>query len=117
MVMRRNGQTALEYATVAVVLAAALVGMSLYMKRGISGRFRGAADSIGEQYAPKQTDASFTITVSSDTTTNSKLIKDKDLGRGQLADVIETTTTINNDTTTRTGRETVGQLGTDLWKQ
>lgn len=115
----RRGQAAAEYAVLAAVVAAVLIGMQIYLKRGLSGRIRGAADSIGAQYAPKDTTYSYTTTVSGTTTTEAKLLKNQPIDdQGNLGSLIETTTTIERpgEVTTRTGSETVGALsGKKLW--
>ena len=117
-----GGQTAAEYALLAAALVVALVGMQIYLKRSLSGQLRQAADSVGEQYDPRNTTTGtggMTLTVSGTTTTTSTLEKDRRLRDGTTADVIVTTTTIDAadpDKTTRTGTETVGKLGTDLWE-
>lgn len=109
-----RGQSAIEYAVLIAVVVLALVTMQIYIKRGISGKLRAAADSVGEPYHPKQTDADFTLSVISDTMTEAKLLKDQQVD-DTTADVMVTTSTINDETTTRTGAETVGPLGNDLW--
>lgn len=113
-----RGQTTMEYALLAAVLVAALIGMQMYLKRSMGGRLRSAADSLGEQYAPRHTTSNLTTTVSSTTTTTSTLRKDQAVDGAQV-DVMVTTTTIdaaNPDTTTRRGTETVEALGTELWE-
>ena len=50
---RMSAQSSLEYAAIACCFCAALVAMHIYIKRGIQGRLREAADSIGEQYSAK----------------------------------------------------------------
>ena len=112
----KRGQSALEYTALVAILVGALLTMAVYIKRSLAGRLRGSADSIGEQYAPGRTTSDMTLTVSSDTKTASELQLDQDVGNGAKADVMVTTTTVNNDTTTRTGRETVGALDASVWK-
>ena len=111
----RRAQSAVEYGVILAVITAALLAMQMYVKRGAMGRLRTSADSLGEQYAPRHTTSNLTLTITSDTVTESTLEKDKDIGGGKKADVTVTKTTINNETTQRTGKETVGPLGTDLW--
>lgn len=50
-----RGQSAIEYACLTAIVAATLVGMSVYAKRAISGRWRSAADAFGagRQYEPE----------------------------------------------------------------
>ena len=113
----RHGQTALEYGVLIAIVVAALLTMQVYVKRGLSGKVRQAADSIGEQYAPNETTSQSTLKVHTDTTTDSALHKDQVIGPGsQKADVVVMTTTLNASTTDRTGSETVGPLKKDVWQ-
>lgn len=114
--MSSRGSTFVEYGTLIAIIVAALLSMQVYLKRGFSGKLRAAADSVGAPYAPKETTSNFTLRGRSDTTTESKVIKDKALGDGTKADVMVTTSTINTNTTQRTGTETVGVLKADIWE-
>ncbi len=53
---RASGNFAIEYAFLIAVVVASLLGMAVYMKRAIAGRWRGIADSMGhgQQYDPKK---------------------------------------------------------------
>ena len=109
--MSRRAQTTVEYAVFAVALSAAFLGMVVYMKRGISGRMRDAADSVGEQYGPGETTSNLTTTVTGTSTTVSEMKADQDVNGDGTPDgsVMYTTTTIDApETTTRTGTEDVG---------
>lgn len=58
------GQSATEYAVLLAVVAAALLAMQVYIKRGIQGRMRDLADQIApvsEHYEAGRTDANYTI--------------------------------------------------------
>ncbi len=50
----RKGFLALEYAVLIVIVIAALVGISIYLKRALSGRWRTVGDTFGygRQYEP-----------------------------------------------------------------
>ena len=50
----RRGFLTLEQALLVTVVVAALIAMSVYIKRAISGRFRNVGDSFGfgRQYEP-----------------------------------------------------------------
>ncbi len=48
----RIGQSTLEYAVLIVIIIAALLGVNIYMKRGLQGKMRATTDEIGSQYAP-----------------------------------------------------------------
>ena len=115
----RRAQSTLEMAVLTVAIAAAVVGMQVYLKRGISGRWRDAIDSIGAQYAPRQATSFITMTEQGTTRTVSSL----QLGNGPRGiDIMQTTVTIDptNDhpqQTTRTGEETVGPLTSSLWDE
>ena len=109
-----RGQSTFEYAAVIAIVAAALLGMAIYVKRGISGKLREGADSVGQQYHPTQTNSKITLAVKNTTTTTSKLLVDQDLG-GTKANVMETTTTVD-EKSDRTGTENVGAMGTDIWQ-
>ena len=112
-----RAQSTLEMAVLTAVIAAALLGMQVYMKRGISGRWRDALDSLGSQYAPRHTTSLITTTERGTTRMTSTL--QPRIGP-QAIDVMQTTVTIdptndNPQQTTRTGSETVGPLTSSLW--
>ncbi|MBU1726891.1 MAG: hypothetical protein KJ880_04615 [Candidatus Omnitrophica bacterium] len=48
----KKGQSTLELLILIAIITAALVSMTIYVKRAIQGKFRQSADSIGEQYSP-----------------------------------------------------------------
>ena len=50
----RGGISVLEYATLMIVVAATLVGMAVYAKRALMGKWRGVGDTFGHggQYEP-----------------------------------------------------------------
>ncbi len=112
----RSGQTVIEISVLTAVVVAALVGMQIYLKRGVSGRWREAADAIGEQYAPRHTTSHFEQHATGITTTSSELHLSAN-NTGQ--DVVTTTGTIDADKpeqVTRRGHQEVGRLQTDLWE-
>ena len=111
-----KGQTTVQYAVLVAATISALLAMQVYLKRGISGRIRSAADSIGAQYAPKQVTADMTVKTKSDTTTSSTLVKDQPISATEKADVLVTKVKLNENTTEKTGSETVGELQSDIWK-
>ena len=115
-----RGQHLLEYAALIVVIIAALLAMRIYLKRGMSGQWRQAADSLGEQYDPRHTTSDMNVVVSGTTTTTSELQFDRVVdGKGTRADVVVTKSQIdaaNPERTSRTGSENVDVLGNDLWK-
>lgn len=113
----KRAQSTLEMAVLTAAIAAAVVGMQIYMKRGISGRWRDALDSLGSQYAPRHTTSLITTMEQGTTRTTSTL---QTRTGPQSIDVMQTTVTIdptndNPQRTTRTGQETVGPLTSSLW--
>ncbi len=64
----RKGQSTLEYALVIAAVVAALVMMQIYLKRGLSGRFKASTDDIGEQFDPQKFTSSYTTTSEGATT-------------------------------------------------
>ena len=52
--LKRNkrGQSILEYAVLIIVVIGALIAMSVYLRRGVQGRWKSAVDDVGEQYDP-----------------------------------------------------------------
>ena len=100
---REKAQFSLEYAVLIVCIVGALIAMQVYVSRGIQGRHRQTADSIGNQYDPRDTNADFTetFTAGSNTTTNTTEIN---------GTTISTTRADFFDAQTREGSETVGAL-------
>ena len=139
-VSKSKGQTALEYAVLIAAVVAALLVMQMYLKRGVSGHIRRSADSIGEQYHPRNTTGSMTMTSQSDTTTTVLTLNEPQLSGGVVCvdankddqcDCIDlngdgdctdervfgtvTQEDLKSGVTTRKGAELVDALGGDLW--
>ena len=53
----RRGFSTIEYSVMIAIVVASLIGMSVYTKRAIMGKWREAADTFGfgRQYEPKVT--------------------------------------------------------------
>ena len=84
----------MEYAVLIATVSAALVAMQIYMKRGMQGRLKDLANQISPiQYERGNTTSDYTVTRTSSMTEN--------VDRGTY------TRTIGDETTTRTGWETV----------
>ncbi len=52
-----KAQSFLEYSVVISCLVAAILGLQIFAKRAMQGRFREAVDTIGGQYAPLQSES------------------------------------------------------------
>ena len=46
-VLLRRGTFSFEYATLVVVVVAALIGMAVYVKRALQGKWRAVGDTFG----------------------------------------------------------------------
>lgn len=51
----KKGQSTLEYAILIIIIMAALLSIQVYIKRGVQGRLKSAADDIGDQFSPGNT--------------------------------------------------------------
>ena len=63
---QKRGQSTLEYAVLIVVIIGALLTIQVYMKRGVQGRLKSAADDIGDQYSDGNTNIIKTTVKNSD---------------------------------------------------
>ncbi|MCX5711217.1 MAG: hypothetical protein NT060_04610 [Candidatus Omnitrophica bacterium] len=60
--MKNSAQSLVEYAVFACFLVAALVGMQMYLKRGIQGKIKASAEQVGPiSYSPGATISNITI--------------------------------------------------------
>lgn len=64
---RKKGQSTLEYAILIIIIIGALLSIQVYIKRGIQGRLKGAADDIGDQFSVGNTNVIKTMTTSART--------------------------------------------------
>jgi hypothetical protein len=108
----RQGQSVLETAVLIVVLVSALVAMHFYLRRGMQGRLRKDADTIGEQYDPDATVSDFTLvqnsSVTTTTTSLSREFKDPDTWESEDRLVTTVVTQTHYDNMIKSGTETVG---------
>ena len=54
---KMKGQSTMEYAILIMIIIGALLSIQVYIKRGVQGRLKSAADDIGEQFSPGNTNA------------------------------------------------------------
>ena len=94
---KRRGQSILEYAVLIGVVVAGLLGMQIYLKRGMMGGLKKSADGIGSQFDPKAT----VFTSNSQSSSNST----ETLSGGI------TTTTVHLQTSNHEGSENVSEIG------
>lgn len=88
-----KGQSTVEYAVLAAVVAGALLVMQIYMKRGISGKLKDSADQVGEQFTPY----SATYSINKDYTVTARVESTTNTGGS--------TTSLQSEKRTRTGSE------------
>ena len=68
---KMKGQSTLEYAVLVIIVIGALLSIQMYIKRGLQGRLRSAADDIGDQYSPGNTNVTKTVVTTSNTSESS----------------------------------------------
>lgn len=86
MIKQKKAQSSLEYALVIAAVAAALIAMKVYIQRGMQGKLREVADSLGNQYNPATASFNLTENITSYTKTIS-------VSEGPVADNRTSTTT------------------------
>lgn len=96
--LKRKSQSLIEYALILGIVAAALLGMQVYMKRGIQRAVQLSADQLGEQQVTinSQREAN-TISTSTDKKFGTVRTQES-LGGGQASNI--NTTDITSGTTT-----------------
>ena len=92
----RQGQSTFEIALVIVVVAAAAIAMSIFMKRSVMGKLRESGDQIGGQFTP--------LKFTSHRETKGSGDRDETLGFSGFAETKAVT-----ETRTQTGNEHVTQ--------
>ena len=58
----------MEYAILIIIIIGALLSIQVYIKRGLQGRLRSAADDIGDQFSPGNMNVVKTTSTTSNTT-------------------------------------------------
>ncbi|MCC6758010.1 MAG: hypothetical protein IT395_00070 [Candidatus Omnitrophica bacterium] len=69
-ILRKKGQSSVEYAVMIIVVIGALIAMQNYFKRGVQGRWHTSVDGVGDQYDPMFTTANIVHRVTGTTITN-----------------------------------------------
>lgn len=100
MLIRKSAQSTLEYALIVAVVVGGLIGMQVYIKRGLQGKLKSASDEIGDQYSPGNTTSQTNVAVT--TTSNESL-------SGGI------TTSSSQTTQNRTTDESVDVLDNEDW--
>ncbi len=111
--LNKRAQSTLEYAVVIAIVVAALIAMQVYIKRGLQGRWKQAADDVGQQFSPSYTNTSYT--------TNSSVNSTENVSGGSYDNSSGATLTMpvsNADTSqfqNRTGTENVSTFNNEYW--
>ena len=58
----RKGQSTIELTFVIVVVVAAIIGMSIFMKRSVMGKYKESGDQVGSQFTPENSTSQFNRT-------------------------------------------------------
>lgn len=105
----RKAQSTLEYTLVIAVFVAALISMTVYIKRGFQGNYRQTADEIGSAYEPKNTTSDKTLLTTSISISTSKT---KEVTNAEGVKKLRTETNFDTpiETTSLNGTEEVGPL-------
>lgn len=104
---RNKAQTTLEYAILIGIVVAGLIAMQVYLKRGYQGKLRESADSMGQQFSPGNTTNTYTVVTSSSS--------NEEVSTGETDEERVTVSTINDQTTRRTGTENVATSDQEFW--
>lgn len=99
--LNRKGQNTLEYVLLISSVVAAFLLAQYYLNRGLQGRVRDASDNIGSQFDAGATTTNYT-------TTRDSVVQETDLAG------VTTSRLVDNETTSRTGSETIEAPETGL---
>ena len=105
----RKGQTILEYTVIVVIILGVMIAMKDYIKRGIQGRWKTAADNLGDQYDPQYVNSKITYA----TQANSQSIVTVQSGSDQSGSTVlqgqwTNRLDISNSLDTKTGYTQIG---------
>ena len=94
--LKRKGQSTLEYAIVIALVVGGLLAMQHYVKRSYQGKLKSASDEMGEQFDPAAYSANFNVTQKSEV---QQTVKDKTSQTAYTSDAITNKTGSENLTT------------------
>ena len=108
MLLSKRAQSTLEYAVVIAIIAAALIAMQVYIKRGIQGRMKQASDDVGSQFSPGYTN------ITTVTTSNVKSFENV-YQTGNAGDTMATTKANTNHYQHQTSNATTQNFSSEQW--
>ncbi len=96
---QKRGQSTLEYAVLVVIIIGALLSIQFYIKRGVQGRLKSAADDIGDQYSVGNTNLLKTTHTEgkTDETFSKGVSKSSTMGSGEITNTTERAVILNTD--------------------
>ncbi len=112
--LKTDAQSTTEYAVLVACIVAAVIGMQIYLKRGIQGRLRQGGDEVGQQYSATGTDSITTTATNSTWTINQSTVELGEDYRHLPIIGLKTNTTFNENTT-KTGNEKIGAFENELF--
>jgi hypothetical protein len=93
---KMKGQSTLEYAVLIIIVIGALLSIQVYIKRGVQGRLKSAADDIGEQYSPGNTNYTAVTKVQSNTSETFRFgVSQSTLNQDEVTETIKNQQIIN----------------------
>jgi Flp pilus assembly pilin Flp len=102
---QRRGQSTLEYAVLIVVIIGALLTIQVYIKRGVQGRLKSAADDIGDQYSDGNTNVVMTTNTS----------KEQEETFGVIGQGVSQTNLIGNELTNTSSNSVILNTQQEYW--
>ena len=108
---KMKGQSTLEYAVLIIIIIGALLTIQVYIKRGVQGRLKSAADDVGDQFSPGNTNALKTSRTHSKT---KELFGVKDDGT-TAAQGVSVSSMIDTETTNSTERAQIVNTDQEFW--
>jgi len=94
---QKRGQSTMEYAVLIVIIIGALLSIQVYIKRGVQGRLKSAADDIGDQYSDGNTNIvkKTTRSVNSEDLFNAGTASSVMQGTGEITNIQENALIVN----------------------
>ena len=106
--LRKKGQTSIEYAVVLIIVIGVFLSMQSYVKRAFQGRWKAAVDDLGDQYDANAFTSHMHYTLNTESTSTLSVVFDPQAG-------VNGYSTYRNDTSfsveQRTGSSNVAPAG------
>ena len=104
-----KGQTILEYTVIVIIILGVMIAMKDYIKRGIQGRWKSAADDFGDQYDPQSVNSNIVYATQSNAQSIVTVVNGSSNAAGPLEQGLWTNRLdTSNSLETKTGSTQVG---------